>query len=158
MTRLLHLAGLAVLISGCAAEAKRPRAAPLPADLSAWVSDSAPAVTRATPLARRAGDDEDGAPGARSARPRHIIPPVEREARPRARARVDVSFQGADMVSALQFLADAGHFNVIMGEGLSGKVSATLRGVDPYDALVSLAEANGAVVKYERRIVVINKK
>ena len=62
------------------------------------------------------------------------------------------------MVQAFQFLADAGRFNLVTAEGLSGKVSATLRGVDPYDALVSLAEANGAMVQFDRQIVVVKKR
>jgi hypothetical protein len=60
--------------------------------------------------------------------------------------------------SALQFLADAGRFNLVIESGLTGSVSATLRDVDPYDALVAIADANGAEVGYERRIVVVRRR
>lgn len=160
MARLLRLVGLLVIVSGCAAEAPRPKAAPLAADLEEWVGSASPrgSSARTTTLAQpRSGDD---APRA-GVHARHIAARdefVERAPRPGGRGRVDVSFQGADMVNAFQFLADAGRFNLVMQDGLTGKVSATLRGVDPYDALVSLAEANGATVKYDRSIVVVSKR
>jgi hypothetical protein len=78
--------------------------------------------------------------------------------RPRRGQRVDVSFHGADMTSAFQLLADAGRFNLVMEDGLTGHVSATLHGVEPYDALVSLAEANGALVAYDGAVVVVKKR
>jgi hypothetical protein len=62
------------------------------------------------------------------------------------------------MVSAFQVLADSGRFNLVMQEGLTGRVSATMRGVDPYDALVALAEANGAEVRYDGDVVVVKKR
>jgi len=157
MTPLHHLAGSLVIVCGCASAPPPPRPAPLSADLEAWVASSPPgaAPTRATALAQPRRDEEAMRVGGGS---RHIAAPVEHAPRPRTRARVDVSFQGADMTSAFQFLADAGRFNLVMQDGLGGKVSATLRGVDPYDALVSLAEANGAVVRYDRQIVVVSKR
>jgi hypothetical protein len=78
--------------------------------------------------------------------------------RPRRRGRVDVSFQKSDMASAFQLLADAGRFNLVMAEGLTGQVSATLRGIDPYDALKAVAEANGVEVRYEGDVVVVKKR
>jgi hypothetical protein len=45
-----------------------------------------------------------------------------------------------------------------MGEGLTGQVSATLRGIDPYDALRAMAEANGVEVRYDGRVVLVRKR
>jgi hypothetical protein len=157
MARLLHLAGSLLLTAGCAAAPPPPRAAPLPADLSAWVGDAAHPAAPSRAMAPAAEPREAEAPRAGFASHPLAAPP-ERAPRPGGRARVDVSFQGADMVNAFQFLADAGRFNLVLSDGLGGKVSATLHGVDPYDALVSLAEANGAKVRYEREIVVVSKR
>lgn len=68
-----------------------------------------------------------------------------------------MSFHKADLENALRFLADAGKFNLIVETGLSGSVTATLRGVDPFDALVMIAEANGATAKFERGIVMVKR-
>ncbi len=64
----------------------------------------------------------------------------------------------AEMASAFRLLADAGGFNLVIQEGLSAKVSATMHGVDPYDALLVLARANGAEVRYEQDVVVVTKR
>jgi hypothetical protein len=157
MARLPLLAGFLLVTAGCAAAPPPPRSAPLPADLSAWVGDGARPGAPSRSMALAPEPREAEAPRLGFAA-HHIAAPPERAPRPGGRARVDVSFQGADMVNAFQFLADAGRFNLVLSEGLSGKVSATLRGVDPYDALVSLAEANGARVRYDRDIVVVSKR
>lgn len=168
MARLHHLAGLLLLTAGCASPPPPPRSAPLAADLEGWVAADAragsPARTRelgelTAPATNGAPDTNAraGVPYAGMA-PHRIVPRPELEPRPRGRARVDVRFHGADMVNAFQFLADAGRFNLVMEDGLNVKVSATLRGVDPYDALVSLARANGAMVRFDREIVVVSKR
>jgi hypothetical protein len=165
MLRVRLLASAAILasglVSGCAeAPAPKPRSAPLSADLAEWVGPApapADASTRRMEPSGRSVVALREDPGERYAT-RRIVPPREAPPRPRRHGRVNVSFQGADMVQALQFLADAGGFNLVMSEGLTGKVSATLRGVDPYDALVSLAEANGAKVVFDKRIVVVSKR
>ncbi len=77
--------------------------------------------------------------------------------RPRARGRVEVSFHRADLENALRFLADSGRFNLVVESGLTGSVTASLRGVDAYDALVTIAEANGAEVRFDRGIVMVRK-
>lgn len=88
----------------------------------------------------------------------HIEPPPAPPARPRVTKRLAVEFQRADLVNAMQLLADAGHFNLVLESGLAGLVSASLFDVEPYEALVALAEANGAAVEYENRIVVVRKR
>lgn len=90
-------------------------------------------------------------------RTRTIAPEPEAAPRP-PRRRVDVSFQGADLEHALQALADAGRFNLIVEPGIAGKVSATLRAVDAYEAMVTLAAAHGAAVRYEGNIVIVGKR
>lgn len=77
--------------------------------------------------------------------------------RPRSRGRVHVSFHKADLDNALRFLADSGRFNLVVESGLTGSVTAELRGVDAFDALVTIAEANGAAVRFDRGIVMVKK-
>lgn len=135
-------------LTGCATTA--PAARPQPraaADLDAWLSAEAPS---APPAARTLSPLAAG--------PVHIAAPEPAPPRPRLGSHVDIRFQRADIKNAFQFLADAGQFNLVLDDTLSGQVSARLLGVDPYDALVSLAEANGASVRYERRMVVVRRR
>ena len=137
-----------VTLTGCAAAPPPPRApGHSTADLEGWVvadpQSTAPASRTLSPLA---------------AGPVHIPAPEPAIPRPHKRSHVDVRFQRADIKQAFQFLADTGQFNLVLDDTLSGQVSARLLGVDPYDALVTLAEANGAQVRYERRIVVVRRR
>jgi hypothetical protein len=77
--------------------------------------------------------------------------------RPNSRGKVVVSFHRADLENAMRFLADSGRFNLIVETGLTGSVTASLRDVDAYDALVPIAQANGAEVRYERGIVTVRR-
>jgi len=83
--------------------------------------------------------------------------PPPAPARPASRGRVQVSFYRADMENAFRYLADIGKFNLVLESGLTGAVTATLRDVDPYDALLSIARANRVDVRYERGIVTVSK-
>lgn len=143
-------------VLGCAAPeraithpAHSPRA--VDAALDDWVGGE-----RQGEAASRAGTaSRTLAPAATGATTIHA--PPEAPPRPR-RTRVDVRFSRAEIGNALQFLADAGRFNLVLESGLSGQVSATLRDVDAYDALVMLAQANGAEVRYERQIVLVRHR
>ncbi|MFO0660150.1 MAG: hypothetical protein U0165_10010 [Polyangiaceae bacterium] len=86
-----------------------------------------------------------------------ISAPPSDPPRPQRTKRVDVSFQRAELTHALQVLADAGHFNLIVESGLKGEVNASLKQVDPYDALLVIARANGADAHLERGIVYVSK-
>jgi hypothetical protein len=145
-----------VVAAGCAPDASRPpaRSASLDSALDAWV-----------------GADRGNGTPARSSTLFATLPrapafmeattlrePPAAPTRPRRGPRVDVSFHAADMTNAFQFLADAGRFNLVLQDGLTGHVSANLHGVDAYDALVSLAEANGAAVAYDGQVVVVKKR
>jgi hypothetical protein len=144
--------------AGCAEDAPRPpaRSGGLDAALDAWVSAEGGGGTPARSTALSTPAPAQRAPAFTG--PTTIREVSSAPARPRRGPRVDVSFQGADMANAFQFLADAGRFNLVMQEGLTGRVSATLRGVDAYEALVSLAEANGATVAFDGQIVVVKKR
>jgi hypothetical protein len=140
----------ALLLAGCASPPPRPAASE--ADLSAWVAAEETAPARSRVLLR------GPVPAPFSMEPVTLRTHAAEVPRPRRRGHIDVSFQRAEMVSAFQLLADAGRFNLVMQDGLSGHVSATLKGIDPYDALVALAEANGVAVRYEGDVVVVKKK
>lgn len=143
--------GIALVTSvvGCGAGAEQaaPRAASPTPLTDTWVS--APREGVSAPPSRTLAQHQtiligDPAP-----------PPAP--SRPRSRGKVEVSFHRADLENALRFLADSGRFNLVVESGLAGSVTAQLRGVDAYDALVTIAEANGASVRYERGIVMVRK-
>jgi hypothetical protein len=157
---ILKVAALVVasmLASGCAGAAPRSRIAPAPPTHSSpsaaadaadhWVAQPEPRADLTSRTLQPGQSIVVGDPA----------PPPE-PTRPARRGRVKVSFHQAGLENALNFLADAGRFNLVVESGLSGSVSATLRDVDPYDALVTIAQANGAEVQYERRIVVVRRR
>ena len=143
-----------LLIAGCAAPGPSPAArtagaSPTPltdvwesAPREAW----SPASSRTLAPIAQYGSILIGEPA-----------PPPAPTRPRSRGRVEVSFHRADLENALRFLADSGRFNLVVESGLTGLVTASLRGVDAYDALVTIAEANGAEVHYDRGIVMVRK-
>ena len=136
--RLLVLCALTLLgAAGCATPERATPATPHDASASASIGDwisAAPAAAepRSVKLSALAGGTV------------HIEPPPAPPARPRASKRVALALQHADLGNAMQFLADAGHFNLVLESGLGGQVSASLVDVEPYEALVALADANGA--------------
>jgi type IV pilus assembly protein PilQ len=148
---LLLIASLVAL--GCAARTPPPRTSS--ADLDAWTSAEAAAPLRSATTLRPASIPESPPDRWRS---QTIAAVITEPPRPRRGARVDVSFHRSDMTSAFQLLADVGRFNLVMAEGLTGQVSATLRGIDPYDALKAVAEANGVEARYEGGVVVVKKR
>jgi hypothetical protein len=148
----------ALLAIGCASAHRSPppAAAPSSADLDAWL-DAAEDHGRARSTTLRAASIPAQAAPAERWGSRTIAIRASEPRRPRRRAPVDVSFHKSDMASAFQLLADAGRFNLVMADGLSGQVSATLRGIDPYDALKAMAEANGVDVRYDGQVVLVKK-
>ena len=153
--KVAALALVPMLAWGCGGAASERRIAPaLPAQSppaaaaeDTWITRPEPRAELASRTLRAGQSIVVGDPA----------PPPE-PARPARRGRVRVSFHQADLENALSFLADAGRFNLVVESGLAGSVSATLRDVDPYDALVTIAQANGAEVQYERRIVVVRRR
>jgi hypothetical protein len=142
----------AALLAGCASRPISPHEPTSSADLDAWVDAAEPSgparsITLSRPLS-----------------PALLHSPVTLSSssasapRPQRRPPIDVSFQKADMQSAFQLLADAGRFNLVMQEGLTGQVSVSLRRIDPYDALTAVAAANGVEVRYDGQVVVLKKR
>ncbi len=97
-------------------------------------------------------------PAARRWATRTLGSPTVEPSRPRRHAPVDVTLHESDMANAFQLLADAGGFNLVMADHLEGRVSATLRSVDPYEALEAVAAAHGVEVRYDGRVVVVRKR
>jgi hypothetical protein len=168
--RLSAFAGLLAFVSaGCAGAAQdeaRPRAAASPTPLTdTWISAPreplAPPATRTRSITM--GPQAAPYPSAlRTLKQQGTIligepAPPPAPTRPAGRARIAVTFHHADLENAMRFLADSGRFNLVVESGLTGSVTASLRGVDAYDALLSIAEANGAAVRFEHGIVMVRK-
>ncbi len=126
-------------------------------------SDSTRSTTSSEVSSGWIDDDRDDARSRAPSRTLFEQPPVvvREQASPVSPSRpprvglVDLDIQRADLANAARLLADAGRFNVVVEEGLSGSVTAQLRRVDPYQALVALAETHGAIVVYEDGIVLV---
>jgi type II secretory pathway component HofQ len=155
-TRLLAVA--LSLLAGCAPGAGRPASDADDSDARASVSPELEAEltrTRAAEQARETTSRRLSTPAASRWRvtsisePERRLPPVGR------RARVDVHFHDAELEEALRLLADAGGFAMVAEGELSGRVTLELRRVPPYEALVIIAEAHGARVTRQGRIVVV---
>ncbi|MCB9609202.1 MAG: hypothetical protein H6716_21595 [Polyangiaceae bacterium] len=159
MSRWLLL--LASLGGGCAAaqseSAAAPSSAPSPAEM-----DQALAGYGAPESGSDEATDSSGVSGASSRTLREPAPAADRFAITRivtaeapaphagTRRRIDVKLRRADLQEALRFLAHAGGFNLVIGEGVSGEVTAELKRVTPYDALQVIARAHGARVVHTR--------
>lgn len=74
------------------------------------------------------------------------------------RERVTVRFAEAELGEALRLLADAGGFALVVDGELRGRVTADLRRVRPYSALISLAETHGARVERRGSIVLVTPR
>lgn len=66
---------------------------------------------------------------------------------------MNIDIKGARTSDALQFLADAGGFNLVMSGDLAGPVTLVLHQVDAFDALVAVAETQHLGVEYEGHMV-----
>jgi hypothetical protein len=80
-------------------------------------------------------------------------PPAE--PRPRARRNVRIELNGAPFDDVARMLADVGGFGVVVEAPGAGRVQASLRDVDAWDALVTICETKGLEIRYERGIAVI---
>ncbi len=148
MRRLVLLAVLlAVVLAGCGAAPRsaQPAAFDLEGALSGWAreEDAEWRVTRIDPRPLRA-------PVRIGETPRVVAPIVGL----RARRPIDVSFERAPLPDALRMLADAAGVGLVIGEGVTGDVSLTLRGVQPLEAMRALAEAHGVSLTFVGRSVI----
>lgn len=152
-------AGLFVLFGvGCGGVTQeQPRvASPQAAELSTEDIDAAMnlprASTGAAPSSRTL--QEPSAPLARTVR----IAEPQQPRRPRSGRRIDVDLHRASLESALQLLADEAHLNLVLGDGISGEVSLSLRRVDPAEALAALAESRGLSFSRQGSITIVKKQ
>ncbi len=157
---------LALLLSGCASFSDpkvvppRPRAEETIGKESLVVGDGVDgSVIRDTDLAQ--SDEASRSSSLRSVMfaKRHVIgatPPAVSD-RPKGRHLIDVNLRQAKTADALQFLADAGGFNLVMQGDLALPVTVSLRRVDAFDALVIIASVQHLGVEMDRGIVVVGR-
>ncbi len=135
-------------ISGCAAPSP-PRPPPTPDDV-----DAALALAASAPLAPSARPLPALSPGhpVRIAEPRSGHRTTLRSGR-----RVDIEIHRADLGNALQLLANEARMNLVLGEGISGEVSLSLRRADPAEALQALAASRGLSLLPQGNILVVQR-
>ena len=166
MTRLhpaLSVLGLTVAIAGCAARQGERRAR----DVSGGEVDGR-SLERADERVVPTPLDDEGAARAPTLTVRDAPHPrfttlrigasEARPARPPRRKHIDLDLKDAAVGNVLQFIADAGGFNLVVEGELAALVTLRLRDVDPFDALATVAEAEGLNVEMERGIVIVTAR
>jgi hypothetical protein len=147
---------VAALGAGCAGTATpaspvAPRQAePSPEDVDAAMQHPRP--TSAAPASRTL--QEPSAPLTGTVRIQESAPAP----RKRSGRKVDVELHRASLTEALQFLAGEARINLVLGDGISGEVSLSLRRVDPAEALEALAESRGLTLSQQGSILVVQKR
>jgi hypothetical protein len=76
-------------------------------------------------------------------------------ARPKRTKRVDIDLVRAPFDETARLLSDAGRFNVVVEAPSASAVTVHLKSIEPYDALVVLAEARGLSIRFEHGVVVV---
>ncbi|MCS6900050.1 MAG: hypothetical protein RMJ98_10435 [Myxococcales bacterium] len=76
----------------------------------------------------------------------------------RSGRRVDVELYRASLAEALQLLADEARINLVLGDGIQGEVSLSLRRVDPAEALEVLVASRGLILSRQGSILVVQKR
>lgn len=79
-------------------------------------------------------------------------------ARPKRTKLVDIDLVRAPFDETARLLSDAGRFNVVVEAPSASAVTVHLKSIEPYDALLILAEARGLAVSYRRGVVVVAAK
>jgi len=142
-----------VAATGCATRPARSSGATPTTPESEWVA-AAPADTAPTRLPGRAVVviPEAVRPSAAGG------PSVSRDvaARPAPRRRIDVHLRAAEFHNALRLFADTGGFDLVIEDSVGGTVNLELEAVDPFDALVMVAEAKGAAVCVRGSTVIVS--
>jgi hypothetical protein len=84
------------------------------------------------------------------------VAPTPPQGRGRAGGRrIDLDVHDADVAEVCRLLADVGHVNVVVGDGVAGKVTARLRAV-PWDvALGAILESKGLTMRREGDVIVV---
>lgn len=101
----------------------------------------------------------EGAPNDRWAVRQIGAPATEqRAARPKRTKAVDIDLVRAPFDETARLLSDAGRFNVVVEAPSASAVTVHLKAIEPYDALLILAEARGLEVSYRRGVVVVTSR
>ncbi len=103
---------------------------------------------------------ESGVPG--GAHDRWAVRRIGAGAADQARARpprvkpVDIEVVRANFEEVARLLSDVGRFNVVVQATSAAPVTARLKRVEPFDALLVLAETRGLSVRFSSGIVIID--
>lgn len=76
--------------------------------------------------------------------------------RPGRARKVDIDLVRAPFEDVARFLGDTGRFNVVVEAPSARPVTVKLRDIEPYDALVAIAEVQGIGVTYRRGVVIVS--
>jgi type II secretory pathway component HofQ len=68
---------------------------------------------------------------------------------------VSIELRDAPLDEVLRYLADAGGFSLVLEPSLGRPVTVSLHRVEPFDALVTLAEESGLRVRYANGVAIV---
>ena len=69
--------------------------------------------------------------------------------------RLNIEFQDADLASVLRTLSDIGRVNIVIEQGVSGRVSANFRGVTWREALFEVLRSQGLKAEQDGNIIYV---
>jgi len=145
-----------VAVTSPEAEGVRPAAAPSSGELSTTLAGGAVYDSSGVPLDRPGRSAPSAASDERRWEVRSLGPPAPAaRLRPHRAGRRDIRLHHARLDNALRLIAESGRLNLVLEGDFPRLVTVDLLAVEPYDALVALAEAHGAQVRWQGNIVIV---
>jgi hypothetical protein len=145
---MIRRLALLALLGACTPPPQAREARPV-TELDDVISEWLPASSPSAPRRELAGPPRE---------PRELAR-ASRATRPRSSGRrIDVTLQHASLDAALQLLASEAGVGLVLPDPLAATVSVSLRRVDPLDALITLAEAQGLSVERQERLLVVRRR
>lgn len=168
MPRLIAVTCMSAGLLACASSSSVPAEAPrLASDTKAPDTSDGWTSTHASRNASGAVYDDGGRPLAGSSVTLKETPRFESQTigdatpppppRPRRVGKRDVFLRAARLDNTLRLLAREGRFNLVVQDNMPEPVTLELRSVEPYDALLAVAEANRLSMRYRDGIVIVTR-
>lgn len=139
-------------LTACAPPPQAPEVRSV-AEMDAALGSWPPPLPEAHPPLARVPEKALASGRERARDPGRTAPPPRRSGR-----RVDVALNHAALDAALQMLATEAGVGLVLPDPLGATVSVSLRRVDPLEALVTLAEAQGLQVERQEQVFIVRRR
>lgn len=132
-----------LIFLGCASQTPAPAAAPLPATVA---STAEPCPEPEPDVAESSPRYTTRVIGAESRGPRYFGKPI------------DLDLKDADIGNVCRLLADVGKVNIVLGDGVQGRVTLSMKRVPWDQALDAVIEAKGLRAEREGNVILVYAK